>query len=62
MQKLNLNTYFLGKEIFYYSTIDSTQLEIWRRVEKNNIKNGTMVIADIQTHGKRNAWQNMAYR
>ena len=58
----NLNTKFLGKEMVYYATIDSTQLEVWRRVNKNQIKNGTLVVADIQTNGKRNTWKSMAYR
>ena len=58
----NLNTKFLGKEMVYYATIDSTQLEVWRRVNKNQIKNGTLVVADIQTDGKRNTWKSMAYR
>ena len=62
MQKLNLNTNFIGKEIIYYHKIDSTQMEIWRRVENNQIKNGTIVIADIQTQGKRNTRKSMAYR
>ena len=58
----NLNTKFLGKEMVYYATIDSTQLEVWRRVNKHQIKNGTLVVADIQTNGKRNTWKSMAYR
>ena len=42
----------LGKQIIYYPEIDSTQLEVWRRIEKGTIKNGTLIIADIQTKGK----------
>ncbi len=57
----NLNTKFLGKNIICYKEIDSTQLEIWRRLEKNTIKNGTIILADIQTRGKRNTWKKMAY-
>lgn len=49
---MQLNIKFLGKNYIYYKTIDSTQLEIWRRVEKNDIKNGTVIRADIQTKGK----------
>ena len=51
MKLKNLKSNFLGKDNFYYETIDSTQKEIWRRIENNTIKNGTIVIADIQTDG-----------
>lgn len=37
---------------YFYRKIDSTQLEIWRRIEANKIDNKTAVIADIQTNGK----------
>ena len=37
---------------YFYRKIDSTQLEIWRRIEANKIDNKTVVIADIQTNGK----------
>lgn len=57
----NLNTKFLGKNIIHYKEIDSTQLEIWRRLEKDNIENGTIILADIQTNGKRNPWKKMAH-
>lgn len=49
MQLKNLNTKLLGKEIYYYETIDSTQKEIWKRIKNKNIKNGTMIMAEIQT-------------
>lgn len=62
MQLQNLNTKFLGKNLIYYNEIDSTQLEIWRRVENKNIKNGTIVIADIQTNGKRNTWKSLVHK
>ena len=42
----------LGKEVIYYPEIDSTQLEVWRRIEKGTIKKGTLILADIQTKGK----------
>lgn len=61
MQLENLNTKFLGKNFIYYEEIDSTQLDIWRRLEKNNIENGTVIMADIQNNGRRNAWKKMAY-
>ena len=44
MQLENLKTNYLGKEFIYY--------EIWRRIKNNNIKNGTIIMADIQTKGK----------
>lgn len=45
----NLVTKVLGSEIFYYKKIDSTQKEIWRRIVTEKIKNGTIIIADVQT-------------
>ena len=51
MKLKNLKNNVLGKECFYYNTIDSTQKEIWRRINSNTIKNGTLIIADIQTDG-----------
>lgn len=52
MQLTKLKTNFLGKNIIYYNEIDSTQSEIFRLIESNLIKNGTLVIANIQTNGK----------
>lgn len=52
MKLKNLKTHFLGKNSFYYESIDSTQSEIWRRIDKNNIEDGTLIFADIQTCGK----------
>ena len=37
--------------MFYYKTIDSTQKEVFRRIEENNIKNGTVIYSDLQTSG-----------
>lgn len=51
MQLQNLKTKFLGRNNIYYKEIDSTQKEIWRLSEKNETKNGTLVMADIQTNG-----------
>lgn len=62
MQLQNLNTKFLGKNVIFYTEIDSTQLEVWRRIEKNSIENGTIILADVQTNGKRYTWKKMAYR
>jgi BirA family biotin operon repressor/biotin-[acetyl-CoA-carboxylase] ligase len=47
----NLLTKFIGRNIFYYETIDSTQKEAWRKIENNNIENGSLIIANIQTSG-----------
>lgn len=45
-------TKFLGRKRIYYPEIDSTQNEIWRRIEKNTIENGLVVMAGRQTEGK----------
>jgi BirA family biotin operon repressor/biotin-[acetyl-CoA-carboxylase] ligase len=52
MQLKNLKTNFLGKNFKFYKEIDSTQSEIYRLIEKNEIQNGTVIMADIQTNGK----------
>lgn len=52
MQLENLKTRCLGKNSIYYKEIDSTQKEIWRLIKKENIPNGTLVLADIQTEGQ----------
>lgn len=54
----DLKTKVIAKNIIHYQTIDSTQKEIWRRIDKGNIENGTMMIADLQTdaigtHGRK---------
>lgn len=56
MKLKNLKTSYLGKNTIYFETIDSTQLEILRRIENNNIQNGTLIIANIQTKALRNTW------
>ncbi len=52
MELKGLQTKYLGRNIIHYKTIDSTQSEIWRLIESNNINNGTIVIADVQTNGQ----------
>ena len=52
MQLKNLRTKFLGRNLTYYKEIDSTQNEIWRLIENENIENGQLVMAEIQTKGK----------
>lgn len=43
-------TKYIGKQIKYFDEIDSTQIEAKRNIEK--YRNGTVIIADIQTAGK----------
>ena len=52
----------LGKNIDFFDEIDSTQLEILRRIKKNKIKNGEIVVANIQTKGIRYTRKKMVYR
>ena len=52
----------LGNKITYYKKIDSTQLEVFRKIEKGTIQNGEVIVADIQTNGKRNTWKKMVHR
>lgn len=46
-----LKTKYLGREIFKFEEIDSTQKEIWRRIENGNAKNGTLIVAEKQSSG-----------
>ena len=52
MQYKNLKTRLIGKNIIFYEVIDSTQLEILRKIENNQIENGTIIIANKQKNGK----------
>lgn len=52
MKLRNLKTNFLGRDFYFYEEIDSTQNEIFRRIKKGQIINGSVIIADIQTAGK----------
>lgn len=52
MKLTNLQTKLLGRNYLFYNEIDSTQSEIWRRIENGSIENGTLVMAEIQTEGK----------
>lgn len=51
MQLNNLTTKFLARKNYYYEKIDSTQSEIWRKY-KQNLENGTLIMAGVQTDGK----------
>ncbi len=52
MKLKNLKTNFLGRDFIFYDEIDSTQDEILRIIKNNKIKNGTLVMANIQTNGR----------
>ena len=47
----NLTTKYLGRNYECFRQIDSTQKEIWRRIESTNIKNGMLIRAENQTSG-----------
>lgn len=51
MKLTGLKTNYLGTHSTYFSSIDSTQKEIWRRIEANTANNGELVFANIQTSG-----------
>lgn len=52
----------LGAKIIEYQTLPSTQQEIWKRVSKKSIEDGTVIVTKIQTNGKRNTWESMVYK
>lgn len=52
INSIRINTKFIGKIIEKYKIIDSTQLEIHRRIEKKNIENGLIIMSERQTKGK----------
>ena len=52
MKLRNLKTNFLGRDFYFYEEVDSTQNEIFRRIKKGQIINGSVIMADIQTAGK----------
>ena len=62
MKLENLNTKSLGRNVTYLKQVDSTQLEIIRNIENNTIKNGSLILADIQTNGQRYSWKALVYR
>jgi hypothetical protein len=71
MKLENLETEFLGRNIFFYKNIYFSDriipsnkffnLVINQMIEKNIIKNGTIVMAEKQTAGKRNTWKKVVY-
>tara|TARA_Y100000590_G_scaffold430281_1_gene543733 strand:+ start:226 stop:972 length:747 start_codon:yes stop_codon:yes gene_type:complete len=48
----SLSTKTLGNKIKYFSTIDSTNAELWRILKKKKLNEGYVVFADNQTDGK----------
>ena len=50
MQLQNLNTEFLGRDFHYFDNLDSTQSEIYRRIENKTIKDGSLVLAKFQNN------------
>lgn len=50
MQLQNLNTEFLGRDFHYFDNLDSTQSEIYRRIENKTIKDGSLVLAKLQSN------------
>ena len=50
MKLKNLQTKYLARKCEYFKTIDSTQSEIYRRIN-SKIENGETVIANLQTNG-----------
>lgn len=50
MELENLRTKYLAKKFDYYKTIDSTQDEIWKRINTEKIQNGETVFSEIQTN------------
>ena len=58
----NLNTEFLGKRVYYFDTIDTTQNFAMKIASKSN-ENGTVVISKKQTGGRgrmKRKWKSPA--
>jgi BirA family biotin operon repressor/biotin-[acetyl-CoA-carboxylase] ligase len=55
-----LNTKVIGKKIYYFKTIDSTNIYA-KKLVKNGIEQGTIVVSDIQNSGrgrKNRSWSS----
>ena len=48
----NISTKILGNEIKYLETIDSTNNELWKHINKCSLKEGYTIIANNQTSGR----------
>lgn len=53
--KKNIVTKYIGRNIIYYETINSTQDKA-KELAKENAQNGSIVMVDEQTKGRRNTW------
>lgn len=54
----NLKTKIIGKKIYFFKKIPSTNI-FAKQLVKDNIEEGTVVVADVQTHGrgrKKRSW------
>jgi BirA family biotin operon repressor/biotin-[acetyl-CoA-carboxylase] ligase len=55
-----LNTTIIGKKIFYFKTIDSTNIYA-KKLAKNGVEEGTIVVSEIQNSGrgrKNRSWSS----
>lgn len=50
--KRGLTTKFIGQNIYFYQQIDSTNEEAIRQVVKNDVAEGTLILAEFQTAGR----------
>jgi len=58
--KFKINTKIIGKKIYHFKTIDSTNLYA-KKLIKDNIEEGTVIISDIQKKGrgrKKRLWSS----
>ena len=46
-----LGTKIIGKDLYYFETIDSTNL-FAKKLVKNGVREGVIVIADVQSSGR----------
>lgn len=46
------STHLIGKELHYWSEVDSTNAALRRLVQEDNATEGTVVLADAQTSGR----------
>lgn len=51
MKLENLKTTYLARNVIYYDKLDSTQ-DFAKKISKNNLPNGTIIITKNQTKGK----------
>ncbi|MHA2431286.1 MAG: biotin--[acetyl-CoA-carboxylase] ligase [Promethearchaeota archaeon] len=47
-----INTKIIGQKVYYFDSITSTNTYAKNLVEENNISEGTVIVADIQTKGR----------